>query len=204
MSLSARAIALQGIGFGVALIALQGLAPVQDTAWDTSQGVAANLARNLSQQRSESAEARPARAVAHSGVNTPAIIGNSYAKPAPVRSYAGARVPITTSEITANAFTKPASTAISSSGFVAVWASANSYVRLSPTGGASGGGMARTRADGAATHAAAVAKTPAKARVYAQGVENPSDEEIVLLATMLTRSYSRGTNAPLYEITSRS
>lgn len=43
--LSPRAVALQGIGFAAALVAVQGFAPVQDYVWDTSQGIAGTFNR---------------------------------------------------------------------------------------------------------------------------------------------------------------
>lgn len=38
--LNPRAVALQGIGFAAAVVAVQGFAPVADYVWDTSQGKA--------------------------------------------------------------------------------------------------------------------------------------------------------------------
>ena len=200
MSLNPRALALQGIGFGVMVVALQGIAPVQENAWDTSQGAARNLARNLSQARSVSAEAKPhVLHTTHSGANCPPLFGNAYAAPMRARSYAGVRTPFTTSEIHANAFAEPISSPISSSGFVPVCASANSYVRVLGVHHTVGGGVAPATGHSVAAVARQVSSTPQRVFARAAGVRNPSDEEITLLATMLTRRKYSGTNAALYK-----
>lgn len=44
--LNPRAVALQGIGFAAAVVAVQGFTPVQDYVWDTTQGKAGAFNRS--------------------------------------------------------------------------------------------------------------------------------------------------------------
>jgi hypothetical protein len=204
MTLDLRSIARQGVGFGYRAVAHIGFIPLQVNTWDTEQGVARNLARNLSTARSVDAVAKPLSHSARAGGGLCDTVGNAYAAPARVRSYSGSRTPFTTSEIHANAFATPIRSSPSRAGFSSIAASANSFVRVLPAGYSAGGGRTGTSAGATVVVSPSRSTASTAARVMARGVHNPSDEEISLLVTMLTRSKSRGTNAALYENTRRS
>lgn len=206
MSLSPRAVALQGIGFAALLVAAQGLetyAPAQANAWDTSQGVARNLARNLSFSRVEDVDVRPAPVQSRSGGGATTAYANAYVVTQSDGAYSGARPIITDTEIHANAFTTPLKPLGVTSGVSLCVVHANGYCDPDGSGVAVGVRPVSAVADGVGypgvrAHLAGVAQ-----KVVATGVHNPTDEQIGALVALLTRRGKHATNRPLVPINNR-
>lgn len=182
MSLSALLIATRGIGGTAAGVAARGFVDAGAQTWDTSQGAARNLAKKLAFERTVDAEARPVAAGICTGAHGSCTAANAHIAPRRVGARTGYQVP----EHESNAFVRP-SGAGAIAGFVAPAAAGNAFYVAPQAGVSSGGGL--RAAYGGAVAGARIARTAAGASgTVAWGVQNPGDEQIALLAVLVTKN----------------
>lgn len=159
--------------------------PVAET-WDTDQGVARNLARNLKFERIEDGVAKPTKAGADSGHYQRIAFGNAYTQTYGDGAYSGFNYARATGQTAANAYAVPCTTG-SGSGYGSTTIYANSYASAVGGGVSVGYSGTSATANGFAVPVAVGHFTYPVHTVLASGVLNPSDEELALTAYLLTR-----------------
>lgn len=172
----------------------QSWGPLHEVAetWDTAQGVARNLARNLKFTRVEDAVATPhVINTTISGANPTRCSGNSYNRPTPSLAHSGARRAFSSGEVTANAYIVPKRSGATADRPVRALAHGNGYLRPAATGSSAGYKLPRVSAGAEARPNPCTSFYYKKSTVLATGVHNPTDEQVAVLITLLTKKRSQ-------------
>jgi hypothetical protein len=172
--------------------------PVAET-WDTDQGVARNLARNLAFERIEDVDVVPyVSEQAGSGANTPKGSGSATAVVVGGGCYSGTGFVVAGGSVRANAYVKPESVGA----FVGVnstTAVADSMTAVTGGGAACGSKVPSFSCDSEAVPTSYYqGVSGVVSEIFVRGIQNPTDEEIAVLVNLLTSKRKRDTTRTSY------